>query len=67
MKGFLMIEVFSDWIEIFNFGNLLIMFDWFIDFYILCNEKLVDLMWCMGFCEEKGSGLDKVIFYNELY
>ncbi len=21
----------------------------------------------MGFCEEKGSGLDKVIFYNELY
>lgn len=21
----------------------------------------------MGFCEEKGSGLDKVIYYNELY
>ena len=21
----------------------------------------------MGFCEEKGSGLDKVIFYNELF
>ncbi len=21
----------------------------------------------MGFCEEKGSGMDKVIFYNEIY
>ncbi|HNF03521.1 MAG TPA: transcriptional regulator, partial [Ferruginibacter sp.] len=29
--------------------------------------KLADLMRRLGFCEEKGSGLDKVIFNNELY
>lgn len=39
----------------------------FIDEYISRNERLVDLMRRLGFCEEKGSGVDKVIFYNELY
>ena len=67
VKGFPMIEVFSDRIEISNPGNPLIIPDRFIDSYISRNEKLADLMRRMGFCEEKGSGLDKVIFYNELY
>ncbi len=67
VKGFPMIEVFSDRIEISNPGNPLITPDRFIDSYISRNEKLADLMRRMGFCEEKGSGLDKVIFYNELY
>ncbi len=31
------------------------------------NEKLADIMRRMGFCEEKGSGLDKTIFNVELY
>lgn len=67
VKGFPMIEIFGDRIEISNPGNPLITPDRFIDSYISRNEKLADLMRRMGFCEEKGSGLDKVIFYNEIY
>jgi len=67
VKGFPMIEIFKDRIEISNPGSPLITPDRFIDSYISRNEKLADLMRRMGFCEEKGSGLDKVIFYNEMY
>lgn len=67
VKGFPMIEIFSDRIEISNSGTPLVTPDRFIDGYISRNEKLADLMRRMGFCEEKGSGLDKVIYYNELY
>lgn len=67
VKGFPMIEIFSDRIEISNPGNPLITPDRFIDSYISRNEKLADLMRRMRFCEEKGSGLDKVIFNNELF
>lgn len=66
-KGFPMIEIFVDRIEISNPGTPLVTPERFIDAYISRNEKLADLMRRMGFCEEKGSGLDKVIFYNELY
>lgn len=67
IKGFPMIEIYSDRIEISNPGNPLITPERFIDSYISRNEKLADLMRRMGFCEEKGSGLDKVVFNNELY
>jgi len=66
-KGFPMVEIFADRIEISNPGTPLVTPDRFIDAYSSRNEKLADLMRRMGFCEEKGSGLDKVIFYNELY
>lgn len=66
-KGFPMIEIFTDRIEISNSGTPLVTPDRFIDAYSSRNEKLADLMRRMGFCEEKGSGLDKVIFQNELY
>ena len=66
-KGFPMVEIFSDRIEISNSGTPLVTPDRFIDAYLSRNEKLADLMRRLGFCEEKGSGLDKVIFYNELY
>ena len=66
-KGFPMIEIFSDRIEISNAGTPLITPERFIDAYQSRNDKLADIMRRMGFCEEKGSGLDKVIFYNELY
>lgn len=66
-KGFPMVEIFTDRIEISNPGLPLITPDRFIDEYISRNEKLADIMRRMGICEEKGSGLDKVIFQNELY
>lgn len=66
-KGFPMIEIYSDRIEISNPGNPLIQPERFIDEYVSRNEKIADLMRRMGFCEEKGSGLDKVIFNNELF
>lgn len=67
VKGFPMVEIFKDRIEISNPGTPLVTPERFIDAYFSRNERLADLMRRMGFCEEKGSGLDKVIFYNELY
>jgi len=66
-KGFPTIEIYSNRIEISNPGIPLIKPERFIDEYISRNEKLADLMRRMGFCEEKGSGMDKVIFHNELF
>ncbi len=66
-KGSPMIEIYSDRIEISNPGVPMVTPERFIDAYLSRNEKLSDLMRRMGFCEIKGSGLDKVIFYNELY
>jgi len=66
-KGSPMIEIFSDRIELSNPGTPLVTPERFIDSYVSRNEKLADLMRRMGFCEEKGSGLDKVVSYNELF
>jgi predicted HTH transcriptional regulator len=66
-KGFPMIEIFSDRIEISNPGIPLITPQRFIDEYISRNERLADVLRRFGICEEKGSGIDKVIFYNEIY
>ena len=66
-KGFPMIEIFSDRIEISNAGVPLVSADRFIDAYVSRNDKLADIMRRMGFCEEKGSGMDKVIYQNEIY
>lgn len=66
-KGFPMVEIFSDRIEITNPGIPLITPERFIDEYQSRNDILADLMRRLGICEEKGSGIDKVIFYNEMY
>ena len=66
-KGFPMIEIFSDRIEISNPGVPLITPQRFIDEYISRNEKMADVLRRFGICEEKGSGIDKVIYYNELF
>jgi len=66
-KGFPMIEIFSDRIEISNPGIPLVTPERFIDAYYSRNEKLSDIMRRMGFCEEKGSGMDKIIRLNELF
>jgi ATP-dependent DNA helicase RecG len=67
IKGFPTIEIYSDRIEISNPGIPIIKTERFIDEYVSRNEKLADIMRRMGFCEEKGSGMDKAVFNNELY
>jgi ATP-dependent DNA helicase RecG len=62
-----MIEIFEDRIEITNPGIPLITPLRFIDEYQSRNEHLASLMRRFGFCEEKGSGIDRVIALSEIY
>ena len=62
------IELFEDRIEITNPGSSLLPPDRMIDLPPRSrNEMLGSLMRRMGFCEEQGSGLDKVIANIEVY
>jgi len=65
--GFPMIEIYSDRVEISSPGQPLISTDRFIDEYQSRNEELADIMRRMGFCEEKGSGMDKALSAIEKY
>jgi ATP-dependent DNA helicase RecG len=62
-----MIEMFSDRVEISNPGIPPISVDRFIDEYRSRNELLADFMRRLGFCEEKGSGIDKVVKLAEIF
>ena len=62
-----MIEIYADRIEITNPGQPLIPTERFVDEYSSRNEKLADLMRRLGICEEKGSGIDKVVSSTEYY
>lgn len=62
-----MIEIYDDRMEISNPGVPFIPPDRFIDEYKSRNERLADIMRRLGICEEKGSGVDKVIQAAEVY
>jgi len=62
-----MIEMYNDRVEISNPGIPPISIERFIDDYRSRNEKLADIMRRFGICEEKGSGIDKVIDAAEVY
>lgn len=61
------IEMYDDRVEISNPGIPTIRVERFIDEYRSRNEQLADIMRRFGICEEKGSGIDKVIGASEVY
>lgn len=62
-----MVEIYPDRLEIISPGKPFISTERFIDEYQSRNEKLADLMRRLRICEEKGSGIDKVIHSVEAY
>ena len=61
-----MIEIFSDRVEITNPGIPLVKTDRFLDSPPKSrNEVLASFMRRIGVCEERGSGIDKVVFETE--
>jgi len=63
-----MIELFSDRIEITNPGKPLINTLRFVDHNPQSrNEKLASFMRRLNICEERGSGIDKVLFETEFF
>ncbi|MFH1861373.1 MAG: ATP-binding protein, partial [bacterium] len=62
-----MIEIYADRLEISSPGDPLVPVERFIDGYQPRNERLADLMRRMSICEEKSSGIDKVVQAVEDY
>jgi predicted HTH transcriptional regulator len=62
-----MVEIYSNRVEISNPGEPIVPVERFIDGYQSRNERLADMMRRMGICEEKSSGIDRVVQAAELY
>ncbi len=63
-----MIEIFSDRMEVSNPGKPLVETDRFLDSPPRSrNEILASFMRRIGVCEERGSGIDKVVIQTELF
>jgi len=63
----MMVEIYTDRVEISNPGEPVVPVERFIDGYQSRNERLADLMRRMRICEEKSSGIDKVIQAAEAF
>ncbi len=62
-----MIEMYQDRVEISSPGTPEIPLERFLDENRSRNERLADLMRQFGICEEKGSGIDKVVSAAEFF
>ncbi len=63
-----MVEVFDDRLEVTNAGAPLVDAERFLDLPPRSrNERLASLMRRLGICEERGSGIDKVVFQVEFF
>lgn len=60
------VEIYSNRVEISNPGEPVVPVERFIDGYQSRNERLADLMRRFGICEEKSSGIDRVVEAAEL-
>ena len=61
------VEIYLDRVEFSNPGLPIVPVERFIDGYQSRNERLADLMRRFGVCEEKSSGIDRVVEAAELY
>jgi ATP-dependent DNA helicase RecG len=62
-----MVEVYEDRVEFSNPGEPIVPVERFIDGYQSRNERMADLMRRMGICEEKSSGIDRVVNAAEVF
>jgi predicted HTH transcriptional regulator len=62
-----MVEVYVNRVEISNPGEPLVPVDRFIDGYQSRNERVADLMRRMHICEEKSSGIDRLVQAAEAF
>jgi ATP-dependent DNA helicase RecG len=62
-----LIEIYADRIEISNPGEPIVPVERFIDGYQSRNERLADIMRRMDICEERSSGIDRVVVAAETY
>lgn len=63
-----MIEIFDDRMELTNPGRPLVSTDRFLDSPPRSrNEALASFMRRVGICEERGGGIDKVVFQTEVF
>lgn len=62
-----MVEIYSNRVELSNPGEPIVPVERFIDGYQSRNERLADLMRRMHICEEKSSGIDQVINAAETF
>lgn len=62
-----MVEMYADRLEVSNPGLPPIRVERFIDEFRSRNERLAELLRRMRVCEEKGSGIDKVVHLAEVF
>jgi len=62
-----MIELYENRLEISNPGEPVVPVERFIDGYQSRNERMASLMRRMGICEEKSSGIDRVVQAAEMF
>ena len=62
-----MVEIYADRVEISNPGEPIVPVERFIDGYQSRNERLADLMRRFGICEERSSGIDRVVQAAEVH
>lgn len=63
--GTVLVEIYGNRLEVSNPGEPILPVDRFIDEFRSRNERLADLMRRFGICEERSSGIDRVIYAAE--